>query len=965
MISYIMQLLFGTTADRRIRNYSKLVNLINKKSKSLMGKSEASFKAFISGVKNSLQGKQIEDVSEEDLVNVFALVKSSCVRIIGKEYLVMGHINSWHMVPYDVQMLAGIALYNGNISEQATGEGKTLAAVLPLCLYAMTGHTVFLVTINEYLAQRDAEWMAPIYEMMDLSVGVVKSSQTFAEKQKVYKCDVVYTTSSELVFDYLRDHSIVYSAEDRCLPYLSYVVIDEVDAVLIMDARMPLIISGPSEPAPPEYKELNPFVEQVVQKQKEICDVLLENVESLLLEQDLLEDRTSQQDVNKLSQPDIIEAIRNLWIASKGWPDHYKVKYMMEFPWIRSLVEREERYFSYEQNHDERISTLSKLILVHNFITKMFEFTDYGIQVWESIAPEHTSDFVMLDIGHAMSEVDEREDLSTEEKLEQKVLIQQEAADRRNRAMCIKQLFYAHIVTKRDESYIVENGEVVLLDTVGGRLQYGRRFSHGLHQAIEAKEGVEVKTDTKTYATITLQNFFKMFAKISGMSGTAMVHAVEFKQIYGADVVAIPTNLPSQRVDYPDVIFVTNREKMASCIKSLRDIHSSGRPVLLGTISVEDSEFLSKRLTDEGIPHQLLNAKNHRREAEIISMAGQRGSVTIATNMAGRGTDIKLGVGVADIGGLHVLVSSRSTNRSIDMQFRGRQGRQGDPGSCQFFVSFEDELLRSFTTSAVKSLLDMSRPPEGEGMESPVLESAIANAQERFEFMRYQMRKNTFNYDEVVNTQRNEVYRFRDEVLCSHSIIELVDQLLHEYAVDFVKGYVESVVSIKQIDFNTYREDLLKIFPIVIHEKFFNKHYHNVELLEEDTEDILVGEFWKMFNNLNTVYKKSAHKVMMNPGEALRSVFLHSLDMSWRDMLEHLEELRSHVNLRAIGQKDPLIEYRHEAYKMFEAWGINMRKVLAIDAFRFTVAQDKSVTDQAQINKRPESKLFYSFNNMK
>ncbi len=708
------KIIFGTAQGRLLKKYGKIVAEVNRWEEKFQALSEEELRNKTSEFQRRLEnGESLDRLLPE----AYAVVKSACRRLCGTEVHVSGYDQKWDMVPYDVQILGGIAMHYGAISEMQTGEGKTLTASMPLYLNALTKKPVHLVTVNDYLVQRDCEWIGAIFRMLGLTVNALTSSTPHQIRQSVYEADILYGTASEFGFDYLRDNSMAQSKEDQCQRGHYFAIVDEIDSTLIDEARTPLIISGPSGASRQMYDELKEDAGHLVRHQRDLCNKLATDGRKILEKLGSLEETPEQRSLNKEQENEEKEALRKLWLVSKGTPQNKVLKRIRENPTLRAQIEKWDIYFYGEPNKEERAKALSELFIIVDERANEFELTDKGIHQWieDTQTKASSDDFVMLDLGFEYAKIDQNPELSEQEKLQQKVVLREEDARRKERAHNLRQLLRAHLMMEKDVDYIISEGKIVIIDENTGRPQPGRRFSDGLHQAIEAKEGVPIQGETQTYATITLQNYFRMYAKLAGMTGTAMTEANEFKEIYKLEVLAIPTHRKGQRKDDDDEIYMTEREKYNAILKDIQQIHAKGRPILIGTESVEVSEKLSRILKQNKLEHTVLNAKNHAHEAEIIAQAGAPGAITVATNMAGRGTDIKLKSGIAGLGGLHVIGTTRHQSRRIDRQLRGRCARQGDPGTSKFYVSFEDSLMRLFTSPRITSFLQRFRPPEGEG----------------------------------------------------------------------------------------------------------------------------------------------------------------------------------------------------------------------------------------------------------
>jgi preprotein translocase subunit SecA len=680
--------------------------------------------------------------------------------------------------------------------------------------------------------------------------------------------------------------------------------------------------------------------------QRDLCSRLATEAKKTL---DKFESSETKPSENKLSKDEIEErsqAVKKLWLVGKGMPQHKILKRLKEDPDLRAEIEKWDVYFYAEPNKEERLQTLSELYIIVDERASEYELTDKGIHLWLESNKEQSSsdDFVMLDLGYEYAKIDENPHFDEQEKMHQKVLLREEDAKRKERAHNLRQLFRAHLLMEKDVDYIIEDQKIVIIDENTGRPQPGRRFSDGLHQAIEAKEGVAIQGETQTYATITLQNYFRMYTKLAGMTGTAMTEANEFKEIYKLDVLAIPTHKSCQREDSDDEIYMTEREKYNAILKDIQEIHAKGRPILIGTESVEVSEKLSRVLKQNKLEHTVLNAKNHAKEAEIIADAGQKGAITVATNMAGRGTDIKLRPGVADLGGLHVIGTTRHQSRRIDRQLRGRCARLGDPGSSKFYVSFEDSLMRLFTSPRVTLFLQRFRPPEGEAIKAKVLNKSIETAQKRVEQRNYTIRKHTLEYDDVMNKQREEIYSFRNDVLHGEDSMQLAQEILESVCGQMSQRFFSNRSAEGAWDPEGYRNWLMEHFPVTFEKGAFDNDYLSVEDIEKIAKEKALHAFeQKILHEVGVIRKAQEmlplHVPKMEPmnilREVVRNVLIRNIDKHWQEHLLNIDHLRTEVHLRVVGQKDPLLEFKHEAFALFDAFSMKIKLEIAHALFKF------------------------------
>jgi preprotein translocase subunit SecA len=828
-----------------------------------------------------------EEILNEILPEAFAIVKDTCRRLVGKEWMAGGAKIKWDMIPYDVQLIGGIVLHEGKIAEMATGEGKTLVATLPAFLNALTGKGVHIVTVNDYLAKRDREWMGPIYEFHNLKVGVILSEMSTAERRQSYAADVTFGTNNEFGFDYLRDN-MATDKEEVVQRGHNYAIVDEVDSVLIDEARTPLIISGPvPQSDTSKFLELKPKVERLVRAQQNLVAKILSQVEKLLTEKE------------KADKDWEFNAGLGLLRAKRGQPKNKKfikligeganarLMQMVENEFLRDNARRmhevdDELYYSI----DERFHQI--------------DLTEKGRALITDDNQDHDF-FVLPDVGTELAKIENDPTLTPAQKQEKKDELYRVFAEKSERIHNVSQLLRAYSLYERDDEYVVQDGKVLIVDEFTGRILTGRRYSDGLHQAIEAKEGVKIEGETQTMATITLQNYFRLYKKLAGMTGTAETEAQEFFEIYKLDVVVIPTHKKVIREDREDLVFKTKREKYNAAVAKIEELRQKGQPVLVGTTSVEVSETLSRFLKMRKIPHNVLNAKQHQREAEIVAQAGQKGAVTIATNMAGRGTDIKLGEGVKELGGLFILGTERHEARRIDRQLRGRAGRQGDPGVSQFYVSLEDDLMRLFGSERIAALMEKWGYQEGEVIAHPMVTKTIERAQRRVEEQNFGIRKRLLEYDNVMNQQREIIYARRRNALYKDRLRLEIFDLLDSYAEQVAEKYIADY------DADGLKEQVLRELSVPIEltrEKF-------AALGKEGVKDLIyhtASEFYK---------RKEEHLGSEMMGRIERFATLSVIDEKWREHLRDIDDLKEGINLRAYGQKDPLLEYKKEAFDLF------------------------------------------------
>lgn len=953
--------IFGTAQGRILRRYSKIVKQVNAEEEKLIGLPDDVIRAKTEEFKARIQqGETLDSLLPE----AYAVVKNVCRRLCGTEIHVSGYNQKWDMVPYDVQILGGIAMHYGAIAEMQTGEGKTLTSSLPLYLNALSGKPVHLITVNDYLVQRDCEWIGTIFRWLGLRVEALVNATPPHMRKSVYEADIVYGTASEFGFDYLRDNSMAQTAGEQCQRGHFFAMIDEVDSILIDEARTPLIISGPTNESKQMYDELKDPVGELVRLQRDYCNRLATDARKVLEKYgQLVDDGSEKRKLEKAEEKEVSEVLRKLWLVNKGTPQNKVLKRIKEDPDFRVELDKWDTYFHSEPNKEERLQTLADLYIIVDERASEYELTDKGIHAWvEAQASVSENDFIMLDLGHEYAQIDENPDLTEAEKLQKKVNLREADAHRKERAHNLRQLFRAHLLMEKDVDYIVDEGKIVIIDENTGRPQPGRRFSDGLHQAIEAKERVKIQGETQTYATITLQNYFRLYTKLSGMTGTAMTEANEFKEIYKLEALSIPTHRQCIRKDMDDEIYMTEREKYNAIVKDITAIHAQGRPILIGTESVEVSEKLARILRQNKLPYTVLNAKNHANEAEIIAEAGQKGAITVATNMAGRGTDIKLKEGVADLGGLHVIGTTRHQSRRIDRQLRGRSARLGDPGSSKFYISFEDTLMRLFTSPRVTLFLQRFRPPEGEPITAKVLNKSIETAQKRVEQRNYTMRKHTLEYDDVMNKQRAEIYAFRNELLTIPDPLPLAEQIIDSVCQSMGAHFLIARNVDGGWNAEGFRQWLMTNFPVSFEPNAFDNDYSTSAELEELASTRVLETIRRKINHeIESIQQAQAMLKNDHPmtpeaiiSEVVRSLLVRTIDRLWQEHLLHIDHLRTEVTLRSIGQKDPLLEFKHEAFALFESLSLKIKTEISHALFKFemVVPQQSETVDLKQLPRK-------------
>lgn len=933
----LIKKIFGTAQDRTLRKYRKIVDEINSEYAKLQNLDDDALRAKTAEFQNRLKnGETVDDILPE----AYAVVKDVCRRLVGTEIHVSGYDQKWDMIPYDVQLIGAIALHKGSIAEMMTGEGKTLTATMPLYLNALTGKPVHLVTVNDYLAQRDCQWIGTIFRWLGLTTGALTNETPQEQRKELYKSDVVYGTASEFGFDYLRDNSIATNKNQQVQRGYYFAIIDEVDSILIDEARTPLIISGPTPVSRQMYDELKAGVGHLVRKQRDLCNRLASEARKVLEKTGSLSAEGTKKDKKQIEEEE--EALRKLWLVSKGTPHNKILMHMKEDPDLRAGIDQWDLFYYGDQNKAEKTKALADLYIVIDEKGNEFELTDKGSIGWQDSTEGigSSDDFLMLDISEEFIKIDADDSLDADAKIQKRLAIQEEDFKRKERAHNLRQLLRAHLLMEKDVDYIIQDDKIVIIDENTGRPQPGRRFSDGLHQAIEAKEGVAIQKETQTFATITLQNFFRMYDKLAGMTGTATTEAGEFKQVYQLEVIEIPTHRKPQRKDFNDEIYMSEREKYNAILKDVRETHDSGRPILIGTESVEISEKLSRIFKQNKLEHTVLNAKQNDKEAEIIAHAGRRGAITIATNMAGRGTDIKLEDGVAEIGGLYVMGTTRHQSRRIDRQLRGRCARQGDPGTSKFYVSFEDSLLRLFASPRLTAVLQRFRPPEGEPISASMLNKSIETAQKRIEQRNAAIRKHTLEYDDVMNRQRQEIYAFRNDILNTDDIEGLAVNLLEVVCQQAADKYFNNRNDEHGWDPEGFRQFLISHFPISFPEGYFDNDYMDIDELEKMASEKIVEAFKSKLVNENS--KLPANALMqanasLPAHETVRTLMVRKIDQLWQEHLLRMDHLRTDVNMRTAGQRDPLMEFKQDAFRIFDEFGRTLRTEAAQDLFRFEI----------------------------
>lgn len=925
MLAWLKRLL-GIGQERALKKYRATVKQVVELEEEYQSYSDDQVKQLHAKLQERARsGEALENLLPE----AYAVVKNVCRRLCGKQFHIFGYDQQWDLIPYDVQILGGIAMFYSTVAEMMTGEGKTLTASMPLYLHALTGKPVHLVTVNDYLAQRDCQWTGEIFRWLGLTTKSLTNDVPTHERKAIYQADIIYGTASEFGFDYLRDNAMAMRTSDQVQRGHFFALIDEIDSILIDEARTPLIISGPANESKQMYTELKDTVATLVKKQKKICDQIATKT------QETLKPLLSKESLTKQDKESIQQSCQKLWLLGKGAPKHSIYLSLVEDPDIRQKVDEWELFYLNDQNKQERQKAIQDLLITVDEKASEYELTDSGINAWIEVAGGDSDDFLMLDLLDEYWKIDEDNLLTDQEKIAKKIELQKEDELRKERSHNLRQLLRAHLLMEKDVDYIVHQDKIVIIDENTGRPQPGRRFSDGLHQAIEAKEGLEIQKETQTYATITLQNYFRMYTKMAGMSGTAKTDADEFQEIYQLSVVEVPTYKACIRDDQNDEMYMTDREKSLAIVAKVKEIHAQGRPILIGTESVEVSEKISRLLTEQKLKYEILNAKNHEREAEIISNAGQKNAITISTNMAGRGTDIKLGEGVEEIGGLYVLGTTRHHSRRIDRQLRGRSGRLGDPGTSKFYVSFEDSLMRLFSSPSLTKMIKRFRPPEGEPISASILNRSIETAQKRVEQRNYQIRKHTLEYDNVMNLQRKEIYSFRNDLLSTTDLVHYIRDLIEDavsYKIELIeqaKGATDTA------DHQRLVEWLATIAPVnLTANDLIGKKLEEVsQTLIRAVKTVFEEHIQRQKASLEDMPNDEEKEKLIN--KALKTMMLFKLDDLWKDHLHHMDHLRTDVGLRSVAQKDPLMEYKHEAFRLFSDLNDNMMESMIRDLFNF------------------------------
>jgi preprotein translocase subunit SecA len=874
MFGKVIKGIFGSSNERELKRMAPMVEEINQLEPDFKALSDDQLKAKTGEFRERLSnGESLDDLLPE----TFAAVREASVRVLGMRH-------------FDVQLIGGIVLHRGKIAEMKTGEGKTLAATLPLYLNALTGKGAHLVTVNDYLAQRDAEWMGGIYNFLGLTVGVIVHGMDDSERKKAYGCDITYGTNNEFGFDYLRDN-MKFDVSEFVQRGYNYAIVDEVDSILIDEARTPLIISGPVEHSGNKvYMEVKPLVINLKKKQNSIVRSLLKEVRVGL-------DAGNTDD----------KVIETLVQIKRGDPKNpVLLDILAQNQALKKQIERTENMLSAQKLLPELDQILYCTI---DERSNAVELTEKGIRL---VSNSGLGDFVLPDLDEESHFIREDKQLSEEEKIEDLKDLEDRYMRSSELLHSTQQLIRAYWLFEKDVHYVIKDDQIMIVDEFTGRMMPGRRWSDGLHQAVEAKEGVKVAGENQTLATVTFQNFFRMYEKLAGMTGTADTEAEEFNNIYKLDVTVVPTNEKMIRKDFPDAIYKTEREKFKAVVEEIKELYEVGQPVLVGTISIEKSEMLSRMLKRAVIPHSVLNAKHHQREAEIIAQAGQAKTVTISTNMAGRGTDIVLGKGVTDLGGLHILGTERHESRRIDNQLRGRSGRQGDPGSSRFYLSLEDDLLRIFGSEKISSIMERLGMEEGEPIEHNLISRGIENAQKKVEAHNFDIRKHLLEYDDVMNRHREIIYSLRKDVLEGQGIDEIVHNMIDEKVDALLEKWIDPSVYSDEWDIPGLKANILRLFGFqakIGPEDMDEEVFAGLKAL--DLGDLLREQIRSAYQEKEKLFGKEDLEGLE------RLVILQIIDNQWVEHLQDMEHMKEGIGLRGYGQLDPLREYQKEGYTLF------------------------------------------------
>ncbi len=902
-VTGILEKIFGKKSQRSYRKLEPLMQQVIEVRADYRDLSDDELRTK----RDEFQARHAKGESLDDLMpEAFGVVWEACRRLEERKvtWPVWNREQVWDMVPYDVQIIGAIVLHQGKIAEMATGEGKTLVAIMPLYLNSLAGKGAHLITVNDYLARRDAEWMGGVLKFLGCSVGYIIGQMSPDARREAYNCDITYGTNNEFGFDYLRDNMAIHKDQLVQRDYF-YAIVDEVDSVLIDEARTPLIISGAVDKSTHRFEELQPRVAQLVRQQANIVNDWVSDVERLFRQADN-EDEVIIDD----------EAALKLLRISHGAPKNKRFRRLAQIPGVLETIQRTEEAFMRDKAMWEADADLLYVVEEkHNSV----DLTEKGREI---LARQEKDFFVMPDLAGAAGEIEKDTSLTSEQRAKKLDKVERAYAIKNEQISNVDQLLRAYSLYAKDDEYVIQDGKILIVDEFTGRLMPGRRFSEGLHQALEAKEGVKVEKETQTLATITIQNFFRMYEMLAGMTGTAETEEGEFHSIYGLEVVVIPTNEPVCRSDYDDVIYRTKKEKYKAIVEEVARLHELRLPVLVGTTTVEVSELLSRLLSRRGINHNVLNAKQHKQEAEIVAEAGHLGGVTIATNMAGRGTDIKLEPAVLRLNetwadelnakdepcGLHIMGTERHESRRIDRQLRGRAGRQGDPGAGIFFLSLEDDLMRVFSSDRLIKVMDRLGVEEGEVITHSMVTKAIEKAQVRVENHNFEIRKHLLKYDDVVNKQREVIYSLRREILLDEDVSEVMQDYIQAAVERLVASHASADEAPDYWNFDAMAKDYLSLIltPMPIDEE--ERLSIGYDALQE-----------RLLEHARERYRAKETRLSPDLTRQLeRFVMLQIIDEHWRDHLNQLLLLRSGIGLRSYAQRDPLVEYKAESFQMFE-----------------------------------------------
>ena len=935
ILTKIVTTIFGSKSEKDLKEINPLVNEVNSIFATLENLSDDELKEKFSNHRKEIksirndtmvrcQSEKLSSKETDDLIyndeqkylndkmcEIFAIIKDAARRLVGTKYKVMGQEVEWNMVHYDVQIIGGVVLHKGKIAEMKTGEGKTLVSTLSICLNALTGRGVHVITVNDYLAERDSQWMGLLYSFLGLSFGCITNRMSPVDRKEIYSRDITYGTNNEFGFDYLRDNMASHPNNQVQNGHV-YAIVDEVDSVLIDEARTPLIISGSVDaPMNTHYQELKPSVFSLIQKQTSLINEFIAEAEKKLA-------------------TDKNEAGKKLLLAQRGMPKNKRLLKVYQQQGIQQLVHNVESDFI----RDKKMTELDeKLFFTVDERSNIIDLTEMGRSI---LSPSNPEDFVLPDIGELFHEIENDKKLSKKEILEKKEEAQIVHAERSDRIHAINQLLKAYTLFEKDVDYIVQDGKVQIVDEHTGRVLHGRRYSDGLHQALSSKENVVIEKETQTMATITIQNYFRMYEKLSGMTGTAITEAGEFMQIYKLDVIEIPTNVPIQRKDQNDLVYKTKREKYNAVINHIKKLFQKGQPILVGTTSVEESETLSRMLRREKVPHNVLNAKQHQSEAEIVARAGQKSAITIATNMAGRGTDIKLGEGILDLGGLYILGTSRHESRRIDLQLRGRSGRQGDAGESVFYLSLEDNLMRLFGSDRIAKVMDKMGIEEGEVITHGMVSKSIERAQKKVEERNFLIRKHLLEYDDVMNQQRTLVYDRRNYALHEDSINSEIQEIINDHIDLVLNNFCVRGDDSSSWDWDGLNAELVDVFSLDI----------KMQDIEVENKSDLKHAIVQAVNVLLVSRKEMVEEELFNNFQ--KFVVFTTIDKKWREHLHSMDQLREGIGLRAYGQKNPLIEYKSEGFKMFSIMMEDTNRETLKKIYRTRINVKEGVSNQSR-----------------